>query len=179
MLPDWPPALTRPRVGRACDDDPAALTWTYQLAERLWEVRVHPDLPLVDQQLADTVIGARLGATVAGIWHGREAKIPPAPTDVIAAACKILLVLGREGRARQLETQHTTIGRYGYHRNRSPDLSVHLTEVVIAPRSLAIGKTLKELRLRTKFGLTRLALWREGRSFRTDATSRSRRATRS
>jgi di/tricarboxylate transporter len=156
----------RESVGRAMMIQPD-LTQTYQLAERLWEVRVHPDSPLVDQQLADTVIGARLGATVAGIWHGREAKIPPAPTDVIAAH-DILLVLGREERVRQLETQHTTIGRYGYHRNRSPDLSVHLTEVVIAPRSLAIGKTLKELRFRTKFGLTTVALWREGRSFRTD-----------
>src|SRR6266508_1897503 len=143
------------------------LSATYQLAERLWEVRVHPDSPLVNQQLADSVIGARLGATVAGIWHGREARIPPAPTDVITAN-DILLILGREERVRQLEAQRTTIGRWGYHRNGSPDLSVHLTEVVIAPRSPAIGKTLKELRFRTKFGLTTVALWREGRSYRTD-----------
>ena len=156
----------RESVGRAMLTRPD-LTQTYQLAERLWEVQVHPDSPLVDQQLADSVIGARLGATVAGIWHGREAKIPPAPTDVIAAG-DILLVLGREERVRQLEAQHTTIGRYGYHRNGSPDLAVHLTEVVIAPRSPAIGKTLKELRFRTKFGLTTVALWREGRSYRTD-----------
>jgi di/tricarboxylate transporter len=143
------------------------LTQTYQLAERLWEVQVHPASPLVDQQIADSVIGARLGVTVAGIWHGREAKIPPAPTDVIAAN-DILLVMGREERVRQLEAQHTTIGRYGYHRNGSPNLSVHLTEVVVAPRSPAIGKTLKELRFRTKFGMTTVALWREGRSYRTD-----------
>jgi di/tricarboxylate transporter len=76
--------------------------------------------------------------------------------------------MGREERVRQLEAQHTTIGRYGYHRNGSPNLSVHLTEVVIAPRSPAIGKTLKELRFRTKFGMTTVALWREGRSYRTD-----------
>jgi di/tricarboxylate transporter len=113
------------------------------------------------------VIGARLGVTVVAIWHGREAKIPPAPTDVIAAG-DILLVLGREERVRQLEQQRTTIGRYGYHRPAGSDLSVHLTEVVIAPRSPAIGQTLKELRFRTKFGLTTVALWREGRSYRTD-----------
>jgi di/tricarboxylate transporter len=156
----------RESVGRAMLTRPD-LSQTYQLAERLWEVRVHPDSPLVDQALAESVIGARLGATVAGIWHGREAKIPPAPTDVIAAD-DILLVMGREERVRQLEEQRTTIGRYGYHHNGSPDLSVHLTEVVIAPRSPAIGKTLKELRFRTKFGLTTVALWREGRSYRTD-----------
>jgi di/tricarboxylate transporter len=156
----------RESVGRSIMTRPD-LTQTYQLAERLWEVRVHPDSPLIDRQLADSVIGARLGVTVAGIWHGREAKIPPAPTDVIAAN-DILLVMGREERVRQLEAQHSTIGRYGYHRNGSPNLSVHLTEVVIAPRSPAIGKTLKELRFRTKFGMTTVALWREGRSYRTD-----------
>jgi di/tricarboxylate transporter len=156
----------RESVGRAALARPD-LSTTYQLAERLWEVRVHPDSPLVNQPLTESVIGARLGATVAAIWRGREAKIPPAPTDVIAAN-DILLVLGREERVRQLEAQHTTIGRFGYHRNGSPDLSVHLTEVVIAPRSPAIGKTLKELRFRTKFGLTAVALWREGRSYRTD-----------
>ncbi|HEU5097977.1 MAG TPA: SLC13 family permease [Roseiflexaceae bacterium] len=156
----------RESVGRAIMARPD-LTQTYQLAERLWEVQVHPDSPLVDQPLTQSVIGERLGATVAAIWHGREAKIPPAPTDVIAAN-DILLVMGREERVRQLEAKRTTIGRYGYHRNGSPNLSVHLTEVVIAPRSPAIGKTLKELRFRTKFGMTTVALWREGRSYRTD-----------
>ena len=157
---------SRESVGRAALAR-TDLTQTYQLAERLWEVRVHPDSPLVNQQLAASVIGARLGVTVAAIWHGREAKMPPAPTDLIAAG-DILLVLGREERVRQLEAQRTTIGRYGYHRQTGSDLSVHLTEVVIAPRSPAIGQTLKELRFRTKFGLTTVALWREGRSYRTD-----------
>lgn len=157
---------SRESVGRAALAR-TDLTQTYQLAERLWEVRVLPDSPLVGQPLAASVIGSRLGVAVAAIWHGREAKIPPAPTDVIAAG-DILLVMGREERVRQLEAQRTTIGRYGYHRPAGSDLSVHLTEVVIAPRSPAIGQTLKELRFRTKFGLTTVALWREGRSYRTD-----------
>ena len=108
----------RESVGRAVLTRPD-LTQTYQLAERLWEVRIHPDSPLAGHQLADTVIGTRLGVAVAGIWHGREAKIPPAPTDLITAD-DILLVMGREERVRQLESQSTTIGRFGYHRNGSP-----------------------------------------------------------
>jgi di/tricarboxylate transporter len=153
-------------VGRAALARPD-LTQTYQLDERLWEVRVQPGSPLANQQLSQSVIGSQLGATVVGIWHGREAKIPPAPNDVIVPH-DILLVMGREERVRQLEAQQTSIGRFGYHRPTTPDLSVHLTEVVIAPRSPAIGETLKELRFRTKYGLTTVALWREGRSYRTD-----------
>jgi di/tricarboxylate transporter len=145
----------------------ADLTATYRLAERLWEVRVQPGSPLISQQLAQSVIGSRTGATVIGLWHGREAKIPPAPADVIAAN-DILLVLGREDRVRQLEAQGTTIGRDGHHWESARGLPVRLTEVVIAPRSPAIGQTLKGLRFRTKYGLTTVALWREGRSYRTD-----------
>jgi di/tricarboxylate transporter len=156
----------RESVGRSVLARPD-LTQAYQLNERLWEVRVETGSPLANQRLADSVIGAQLGATVVGIWRGREARIPPAPTDLIAPH-DILLVLGREERVRQLEKQRTTIGRFGYHRPAAPDLAVHLTEVVIAPRSPAIGRTLKDLRFRTKYGLTTVALWRAGRSYRTD-----------
>jgi di/tricarboxylate transporter len=156
----------RDSVGRAALARPD-LTQTYELNERLWEVRVQPGSPLANHRLGESVIGSQLGATVVGIWHGREAKIPPAPTDLIVEN-DILLVLGREERVRQLEAQQTAIGRFGYHRPTTPDLAVHLTEVVIAPRSPAIGQTLKELRFRTKYGLTTVALWRAGRSYRTD-----------
>ncbi|HWQ13521.1 MAG TPA: SLC13 family permease [Roseiflexaceae bacterium] len=143
------------------------LTQTYQLAERLWEVRVRPESALVGQRLADSVIGARLGATVVAIWRGREARFAPAPADTIAAG-DILLVLGREERVRQLETLQTVIGRDGQSLAAARELPVYLTEVVVGPRSPAIGQTLKELRFRSKYGLTAVALWREGRSYRTD-----------
>jgi di/tricarboxylate transporter len=143
------------------------LAKTYQLAERLWEVTVLPDSPLVQQHLSDTLIGAKLGLTIMAIWHGREARIPPGPSDVLHAN-DILLVLGREERIRQLEAMGTSIGRDGHHNAPPHKLPVGLTEVVIAPRSPAIGRTLKELRHRSKFGLTTVALWRAGRSYRTD-----------
>lgn len=155
----------RESVGRAALPTPD-LAATYQLAERLWEVQVLPGSPLVHQRLADSVIGARLGATVMAIWHDREARIPPEPTDTIAAN-DILLVLGREERVRQLEVQGATIGRDGS-AGAARGLPVRLTEVVIGPRSPAIGQTLKALRFRSKFGLTTVAIWREGRSYRTD-----------
>jgi di/tricarboxylate transporter len=156
----------RESVGRAALVRPD-LRQAYQLDERLWEVRVETGSPLANQRLEESVIGAQLGATVVGIWRGREARIPPAPNDMIVPH-DILLVLGREERVRQLENKRTIIGRFGYHRQTAPNLAVHLTEVIIAPRSPAIGRTLKELRFRTKYGLTTVALWRAGRSYRTD-----------
>src|SRR5262249_45186860 len=156
----------RESVGRAMMARPDLAT-TYQLADRLWEVTVLRESQLVRQHLSDTLIGAKLGLTIMAIWHGREARIPPAPSDILHAN-DILLVLGREERIRQLEAMGTAIGRDGHHASPTHKLPVGLTEVVIAPRSSAIGRTLKELRHRSKFGLTTVALWRAGRSYRTD-----------
>ncbi len=156
----------RETVGRAALGG-TDLSETYQLAERLWEVKVHPESPLVHRRLGESVIGATLGATVLAIWHGREARIAPSPIETIDAN-DILLVLGREDRVRQLEDQGMTIGRNGANHHALRGLPVLLSEVVIGPRAPAIGQTVKALRFRSNYGLTVVALWREGRSYRTD-----------
>ncbi len=167
-------ALAGPRLLPARDSPGRAalarssLSATYQLAERLWEARIEPTSPLAGRALADCTIGSRLGVTVLAVWHGSEARMPPEPDEVLEAG-DILLVLGREERVRQLELDGATIGRNSAPRGfQSSGTPVALVEVVIGPRSPATGQTLKELRLRRKFGLTAVALWRGGRSFRTD-----------
>lgn len=43
---------------------------------------------------------------------------------------------------------------------------VGLAEAVLAPRSALVGKTLRQLRFRDKYGLGILAIWRSGRAYR-------------
>ncbi|NTU83717.1 MAG: SLC13 family permease [Chloroflexales bacterium] len=141
---------------------------TYQLDERLWEVRIPPAATVAGRTLAQGRIGATTGATVLAIWRGREALLHPEP-DAVLHGGDLLLMLGREERVRQLETAGLQIGRNGAHSSGARSgLPVELAEVVIGPRAPAIGKTLKELHFRAKFGLTVVARWREGRSYRTD-----------
>ncbi len=45
---------------------------------------------------------------------------------------------------------------------------IQLTEVVLAPRSILEGKTLREVNFRNKYGLTVIAIWREGKVHRTN-----------
>ena len=55
--------------------------------------------------------------------------------------------------------------------DREDDFSseaIGMAEVIIAPRSRVVGQTLKQINFRQKFGLTVIALWRNGRSYRTD-----------
>jgi di/tricarboxylate transporter len=143
-----------------------ALSETYQLNDRLWEVRVPPGSQLVNTQLCDSHIGEELGVTVLAIWREHQAILTPPVTEVIHAN-DYLLVLGREERVSKLSNWGVAVGRENGHGPRH-DYSVDLTEVVIPPRSNVIGSNLKDLRFRNKFGLTSVALWREGRSYRTD-----------
>jgi di/tricarboxylate transporter len=80
----------------------------------------------------------------------------------------VLLLLGRRERVDKLVDWGLLVGRENGSREARHDYRVDMTEVIIPPRSAAIGKTLKDLRFRNKYGLTTVALWRGGRSYRTD-----------
>lgn len=140
---------------------------TYQLEERMWEVKVLPDSRLVNVPLSQSGIGESLGLTVLALWRGHHAILTPDPMERIAAG-DYLLVLGREDRVNRLMEWGVQPGRDNGNGNLRRDYSVDLTEVVIPPRSTAVGKSLRDLRFRNKAGLTTVALWREGRSYRTD-----------
>lgn len=138
---------------------------TYQLEERLWEFKVPADSRLSGISLKDSRIGETLGVTVLAIWRGQHAILSPTPEQTISVG-DYLLVLGREERVSRLSEWGLTPGRENGSTHH--EYAVDMTEVVIAPRSAVIGKTLTDLSFRSKFGLTTVALWREGRSYRTD-----------
>lgn len=144
-----------------------SLQETYQLADRLWEVQVAAGSALAGCTLRESRIGTRLGLTVLAIWRDREAMFSPSPQEAIAAN-DILLVLGHESRVQQLEAEGAKIGRDGRYTGGLEDQVVRLTEVIVAPRSPVVGQTLRDLHFRDTFGLTTVAIWRGGRSYRTD-----------
>jgi di/tricarboxylate transporter len=139
----------------------------YHLEERLWEVRVPPGSRLVHTPISHSHIGEELGITILALWRGNRAILSPSPAEIIQAN-DYLLLLGRRERVDKLVDWGVLVGRENTYRNGRHDYSVDLSEVVIPPRSNAIGKTLKDLRFRNKFGMTSVALWREGNTHRTD-----------
>src|SRR5262249_40585407 len=81
---------------------------------------------------------------------------------------------GREDRVSQLAPQGLKVGRSGNGRTGIHNVEgrgVSLVEVIVAPHSQVEGHSLKELNFRKKYGLTAVALWRDGRSYRTDVAN--------
>ncbi len=144
----------------------ADLRDAYELAERMWLARVLPGSRLAHQTVQESDINAALGLTVAAVWRGRETIAIPKSTQVIYPEDKLLIV-GREERLQQFLSWGVELVEGGA-QAVSGDLPIEPIEIMIAPRSNAIGKTLSQLKLNRDAGLLAMALWRDGRSYHTD-----------
>ncbi len=161
-LPERDPApeqmIARP-TGKELEDH-------YQLLERLWEVIVPRDSPIAYKTLAASGIGEQFGLAVAGVWHGHQAFFAP-PPDLMIYPDDILLVVGREERVKALKELGLRLGREGVNGHIS-EQGVNFIEVMPSPHSQALGHSLRDIEFRTKYHFTALALFRGGRSYRTD-----------
>jgi K+/H+ antiporter YhaU regulatory subunit KhtT len=77
---------------------------------------------------------------------------------------------GRRERVEEFVQKHAGLKLIGHPREQEdfPISAAEMIEVVVPPRSEAVGKSLAELNLRAETGLTGVALWRDGSPLRTD-----------
>ncbi len=142
---------------------------TYQLRERLSLVQITAASPLLGATLSSGGIGAQFGLSVAAVRRSGRWHAPPPPEHRFAEGDR-LLVIGRADRVEAL-----VMAGYGAHEalpERVDEVlsAVRLNELILAPRSGALGKTVRDLQFQQKFGARVLAIWRDGRSVRTDVS---------
>lgn len=134
----------------------------YGLRERWFQARVLPGSPLLTKTLGELELGAALGVNILALEHNGQMRLAPPPTTRLQSGDNLVLQARQEQldalHARGLEVASTTpdLGALG-------DEVMGLFEVVLSPRSSALGKTLREIHFRDKFGLNVIAIWREGR----------------
>jgi di/tricarboxylate transporter len=141
----------------------------YHLRDRFVLLRIPSDSALVDHTLAESRLGDAYGLTVVGISRDGETKLMPSP-DTSLAPNDMLLVKGTPEELAVLRgLQNLRIESQAL-----PDLSAletekaSLSEIILSPQSRLVGKTLREIQFRDKYGLTVLAIWRGGQAYRTD-----------
>jgi di/tricarboxylate transporter len=144
-------------------------TQTYRLEERLLAVELPAESELVGATLADSHLGDAYGLQVLGIQRQGQTHLMPPPGERLEAG-DTLLVEGQPDDLdvlRALQTlelnQCETIGL-----ERLESEGIGMAEVVLSPRSRQSGKTLRELDFREKYGLSVLAIWRQGRPYRSN-----------
>ena len=144
-----------------------ALSDLYSLQERLYEAQIVSTSPLIGQSIAASRIGENLGLSILAIERGRQTILAPDPNEVLRVK-DILIIVGRSERVEQLLELGVAIEAEPYREDDFSSEAVGMAEVIIAPRSRVVGQTVKQINFRQKFGLTVIALWRNGRSYRTD-----------
>ena len=152
--------------------EPASVS-DYKLEDRLMVVRVPDDSYLVGKSLTESRLGDSYGLGVLGIVRkGRTLlMIPPSerlqPNDTLLVKGKQHDLMMIEGlQSLQLEPQlPTDLGAI-------ESEEIGLVEAVLSPHSTLVGRTLRGLNFRFKYGLSVLAIWSEGRAYRSGLRDR-------
>jgi di/tricarboxylate transporter len=149
-----------------------SLTDSYNVREYLSEVMVTGRSPLAGRTMRELRLSA-MGLTVLAIHRGDQ-TLYPGPGVSLAAGDLLIVKARREALLEVKQTEGMEI---------VPDLrlgdqdlvggTVKIAEAIIMPQSLLIGRTLRELDFRHRYGLTVIAVHRRGHAFPTKIGSLS------
>lgn len=149
--------------------DPARLSRVYHLEDRLLSMKVESGSILVGKSLPESRLGELVGARVLSIIRGNDVIRMPASGDTLSVGDR-LLILGRAEdfelvrHLKNLEVQ--TVSRQELDALESEDFG--LAEAMLSPHTALVGKNLRQLNFREKFGLSVLSIWREGKIYESE-----------
>jgi di/tricarboxylate transporter len=142
---------------------------SYHLEERLVAMRVPEDSPLVAKTLVESRLGDAFGMGVMGIVRGETTQLMPDAEERLASGDLLLVKVRPEDLLTLDGLQSLELDS-----EPPPDLAelesehVGLVDAVLSPRTALAGKTLRQIYFRDKYGLSVLAIWREGRAYRSN-----------
>ncbi len=141
----------------------------FRLHEELFIMEITEDSELFNKASEQTQLGGAFGLIVLGIIRSDDEIHLPKPGESFLPGDHLLV----QGNIENLEllrglmdVEPLSEDSPGAQTLESDD--VQMAEAVLSPRSLMAGKTLQEINFRKKYGLTVLAIWREGRAYRTN-----------
>jgi di/tricarboxylate transporter len=139
----------------------------YRLHERLVALSVPEGSVLAGKTLAEGRLGQAFGLRVLGIVRQDDTILSPPPEERLQVGDTLLaearpddLAALRAFEGMQLEQEEVPGAQL-------ESGQVALIEVVLSPRSTLGGRTLADLHFREKYGLSVLAIWREGKAHHT------------
>ncbi len=133
----------------------------YDMQERLFNVRIADDSPLVGKTLAESRLGSALDWNVIGITRKDRTLLAPGPTDKLQADDRLII----EGRIESLDEvknwKQLTIEENAIDIGIFYSDKITVGQVGLPINSQFIGKTLNNLEFRSRFGVNVLAIARK------------------
>ncbi|CAN5621983.1 hypothetical protein BH23GEM9_BH23GEM9_26840 [soil metagenome] len=141
---------------------------SYQLEDRLLNVRIPAGSSLSGRTLGESGLAAHYGLTVLSVMReGQDSRMPDPHTRLEAGDLLIVaghpvdieVARGLEGLIVQREAQIDLAAL--------EDGPLVMVEVMLSPHTTVAGRTLRQLRFRERFAVSVLAIWRGDRAYRT------------
>ncbi len=139
----------------------------YNLEEHLIMARVPLGSTLAGNTLVSSRLGDAFGLSIQGIIRQGQTDLMPPPEEKLQAG-DVLIIKGKQEDLNTIQGLQNLL----IETETQPDLieletdETGLIEAVLSPRSTLAGKAVRELEFRSRYGLTILAIWREGRAYR-------------
>jgi len=141
----------------------------YDVKESLFTVMISEDSDLNEKTLSKSRMGAVFGLHVLAIKRNEEVHVMPMPDDIIHKNDKLIIACRQEDLDLLRGLQDLKIETESTPKIETLESEqVGLVEVSLAPRSGVVGKTLRDIHFRTKYGMQVIAIWHEGRAIRTN-----------
>jgi len=133
------------------------------MREYVSEVRVSPGSELAGKTLLEARLGADYDLTVVAIIRGGQVR-STLHADTRIQADDILLVEGTiEDLMRARDRLELVIeAERKWELDELDPEQTHTVEATLAPRSRMVGRTLRNMHFRDRYGFTALAIWRQG-----------------
>ena len=164
--------LPRREVGPVTSES-SHLSQVYQLHERLFSIRIPPESRLDGISLGESRLGTALGIQVIAILRRGRKRLVPEPRTRLRSG-DVLLVEGDRSdlrdliKVRDLTIQETTAGELP-----RPVKGVTGVRLPLASDSELLGRSLREVRFRERFGAVVVAIHRGGEYLKDDLAKRT------
>jgi di/tricarboxylate transporter len=139
-----------------------------RLHERLLGMRIPEGSPLAGKSLADSHLGSALGLTVISIYRDGSTLLAPSPTEILQPGDNLLVEGSREDLEAISNLVKLKIERKLSDVSELESEQVGLAEAVLSPHSTLFDQTLSQIGFREKYGLSVVAIWREGQAYRSN-----------
>jgi len=137
----------------------------FERSRELLVLRVPDGCPLAGQSLQEAGLAEVMGMVVLLVERADGSKLAPVASTRLEAG-DVLHVKGSRKDLQILQgLEQLEMEEPG---NRLESEEVGMVEAVLSPRSALTGKTVRQIHFREKYNISVLAIWREGRSYRTN-----------
>ena len=148
------------------------LVGSYGLAEQLHRLQVPRSSPLIDRSVAQMQLRARFGVVAVGFEkHQHEhAYFLPAMPETVFEPNDAIFVVGPADQTHQLIASQALVvlPPLGARQRHEALQEVGVAEIMLAPESPLIGKTLREGEFGARYGISVLAIRHRGEPLTTD-----------